>query len=45
MAKRNRRKDPPDEPGEYIFRRSFRHWRSGKIITAPPGKMFRFRVD
>ena len=35
---------PPDsDDGEYIFRKSFKS-RSGKVIYAAPGKVFRFKV-
>lgn len=27
-----------------IYRKSFRHWRTGKIIVAPPGKVFAFKI-
>jgi hypothetical protein len=33
---------PRDDRNDYVYRKSFRHWITGKIIVAPPGKVFRF---
>lgn len=27
---------------DYVYCKSYRHWRSGKRVFAPPGKVFRF---
>ncbi len=35
---------PPAEGMERIFRKSFRHYRTGKIVYAGPGKVFCFDV-
>lgn len=42
MRHRNRKAE--EDGTEYIFVRSFRHWITGALIVAPPGKAFRLRV-
>jgi len=29
---------------EFIFVRSFRHWKTGQLIVAPEGKSFRLKI-
>lgn len=45
-APRHRRSARPDRAsaGE-VYTRYFRHWRTGRIIHAPPGKVFRFKAS
>ncbi len=34
----------PDDDYEIVFTPRFRHWRSGKIIVAAPGRVFALRI-
>lgn len=35
---------PEDVTGDFVFRNSFRHYRTGRIIYARPGKPFKIPV-
>jgi hypothetical protein len=37
-------KAPKGDDGGLRFVRSFRHWKTGKLIVAAPGKVFVFRA-
>lgn len=34
---------PQGDDGEWVYCRSFRHWRTGKIVYPKKGTFFRFR--